>query len=83
MIFLLLVTTSKALVTRSDALVPSSVFLKGWVPWHPYNFHAGNFFDAKTGYCPQASSAPNVFCFAGLLGLASELHCYPHRQVCC
>lgn len=24
-----------------------------WVPWHPYNFHAGNFFDAKTGYCPQ------------------------------
>jgi len=23
------------------------------VPWHPYNFHAGNFFDEKTKYSPQ------------------------------
>ncbi|CAK0839203.1 unnamed protein product, partial [Prorocentrum cordatum] len=23
------------------------------VPWAPYNFHAGNFYDAKTGYSPQ------------------------------
>merc|ERR1719454_2709533 len=23
------------------------------VPWEPYNFHAGNFYDAKTGYSPQ------------------------------
>ncbi|CAJ1431504.1 unnamed protein product [Effrenium voratum] len=24
-----------------------------WVPWQPYNFHAGNYFNEKTGYCPQ------------------------------
>jgi len=24
-----------------------------WVPWAPYNFHAGNFYDAATGYSPQ------------------------------
>lgn len=24
-----------------------------WVPWHPYNFHAGNFFDASKSYSPQ------------------------------
>eukprot|EP00931_Biecheleriopsis_adriatica_P083062 TRINITY_DN5657_c0_g1_i3.p1 TRINITY_DN5657_c0_g1~~TRINITY_DN5657_c0_g1_i3.p1 ORF type:complete len:1302 (+),score=355.00 TRINITY_DN5657_c0_g1_i3:71-3976(+) len=24
-----------------------------WLPWHPYNFHAGNFHDAATGYSPQ------------------------------
>jgi len=23
------------------------------VPWHPYNFHAGNYFDPKTNYSPQ------------------------------
>merc|ERR1719262_1076571 len=23
------------------------------VPWAPYNFHAGNFFDEATGYSPQ------------------------------
>jgi len=23
------------------------------VPWHPYNFHAGNFYDAATDYSPQ------------------------------
>eukprot|EP00854_Cymbomonas_tetramitiformis_P002318 gene2318-3042_t len=23
------------------------------VPWHPYNFHAGNFYDEATGYSPQ------------------------------
>merc|ERR1719254_375453 len=23
------------------------------VPWHPYNFHAGNYIDESTGYCPQ------------------------------
>lgn len=23
------------------------------VPWQPYNFHAGNFFDEATGYSPQ------------------------------
>ena len=23
------------------------------VPWHPYNFHAGNFFDPSSGYSPQ------------------------------
>jgi len=26
---------------------------KEWVPWQPYNFHAGNFFDASTNYSPQ------------------------------
>merc|ERR1719281_1514972 len=25
------------------------------VPWHPYNFHAGNFIDETTGYSPQDS----------------------------
>jgi biotin carboxylase/biotin carboxyl carrier protein len=25
----------------------------GWVPWQPYNFHAGNFYDKSTGYSPQ------------------------------
>jgi hypothetical protein len=24
-----------------------------FVPWHPYNFHAGNFCDESTGYSPQ------------------------------
>lgn len=24
-----------------------------WVPWQPYNFHAGNFHDDATGYSPQ------------------------------
>merc|ERR1719262_1379809 len=24
-----------------------------WVPWHPYNFHAGNFYDPATKYSPQ------------------------------
>ena len=24
-----------------------------WVPWQPYNFHAGNFYCEKTGYSPQ------------------------------
>merc|ERR1719512_207427 len=26
---------------------------KEWVPWQPYNFHAGNFFDEGRGYSPQ------------------------------
>merc|ERR1719253_596010 len=24
-----------------------------WAPWHPYNFHAGNFYDPATKYSPQ------------------------------
>lgn len=32
---------------RTKAVGPGSV------PWHPYNFHAGNFYDAETGYSPQ------------------------------
>merc|ERR1712130_626470 len=24
-----------------------------WVPWHPYNFHAGNFYDPAKNYSPQ------------------------------
>lgn len=24
-----------------------------WVPWHPYNFHAGNFYDEAKKYSPQ------------------------------
>jgi len=27
--------------------------VNSWVPWQPYNFHAGNFFDEQTGYSPQ------------------------------
>lgn len=26
---------------------------KEWVPWQPYNFHAGNFFDESNNYSPQ------------------------------
>eukprot|EP00439_Symbiodinium_sp_Y106_P030902 s1515_g3.t1 len=27
--------------------------IESWVPWMPYNFHAGNFVDPKTGHSPQ------------------------------
>jgi len=27
--------------------------IDGEVPWFPYNFHAGNFYDSATGYSPQ------------------------------
>jgi len=31
-------------------------FLQQRVPWNPYNFHAGNFFNPKTNYSPQDDS---------------------------
>ncbi|CAE8627913.1 unnamed protein product [Polarella glacialis] len=31
-----------------------------WVPWHPYNFHAGNFYDAATGYSPQDATTAEL-----------------------
>merc|ERR1719502_1766558 len=43
----------------STAQVVSSHYRPGkpvgdlWVPWQPYNFHAGNFYDEATKYSPQ------------------------------
>merc|ERR1711959_124595 len=30
------------------------------VPWHPYNFHAGNYVDEATGYSPQDSTTSEL-----------------------
>jgi len=47
----------KALFESTAELVSNHYRPRGstgsWVPWQPYNFHAGNYFDAERNYSPQ------------------------------
>jgi hypothetical protein len=49
---------------ESTAALVSQVYRSGesaeLVPWHPYNFHAGNFYDPATKYSPQDVSTGNL-----------------------
>jgi biotin carboxyl carrier protein len=49
---------------ESTAALVSQVYRSGesseFIPWHPYNFHAGNFYDPATKYSPQDISTGNL-----------------------
>jgi len=39
---------------------PAGTAAGSWVPWQPYNFHAGNFVDEAKGYSPQDLSTSEL-----------------------